>query len=255
MVDVFGLGVLSGVLGNLAFAIGVKFGTSPYRKIWVRSMATRTRVRVRVSCGVLLRVEDHDEDILLWQAGRREGVFVPPGGVIKAHLSGQERLADLDFVYEQTSSDAFPAQRDLRGQLSYRKLRPFLKWYESGEGRETIDECMNRELDQESAEVGISSGLPFGSMRTIRRVLEGPFWDGERNEYSLRILDVVELNDEWPTNSQLRDQLIETPDQTRRARFFRQERLRTQVDNDDNHVLGSNCRYLITGEVVKPRSR
>ena len=82
------------------------------------------------------------------------------------------------------------------GSYPNEQLEEFLNWFRQGHGRETADQCLYRELHEETAQVGIEiesdelTGIRFGHVRTIQ---EGPEQIAAEGYLQYRIFDVYDL--------------------------------------------------------------
>lgn len=128
---------------------------------------------VRVSYAALLRIRDDDRHVLFGSASR-PGSFTPPGGVFKYFAPAADLLDRMRFQADQRVNGM---RADLRGVLPAQSVPEFRRWFASGAYREDAVECLQRELDEELAEVGFPElaanvqSLRFAPLRTI---VEGP---------------------------------------------------------------------------------
>lgn len=124
---------------------------------------------------MLLRIQD-DQRFVLFNSVTRPGSFGPPGGVVKYFPPANAILEELGFQAERRG-DRGADRSDLRGFVPAAKLRPFLRWFDTGAYRECAAECLLRELVEELAEVDLPSLV--ASVRSVahtkvRSVVEGP---------------------------------------------------------------------------------
>jgi hypothetical protein len=131
--------------------------------------------QVRVSFCALLRIRD-DDRYVLFHAINRPGSYGPPGGVYKYDRDGEAHLESLGFQDEPKPAGRLADMRhDLRGFINSRSTRAFLRWFDSGAGRESATECLRRELAEELAEVNHPELIPevatleFTPVRVIRQ--------------------------------------------------------------------------------------
>jgi hypothetical protein len=153
------------------------------------------RPLVRISFSALLRVKDEDRYVL-FHSPTRPGVCGPPGGVVKYFPPAVGLLDQLGFEGEQAPSQVEVAEWDLRGSLPARSVRRFVAWFETGAYREHVEDCLRRELAEESAEVGLGSlgenlnELEFDHVRTV---VEGPSEVPGKPYRQLRRFEVYDL--------------------------------------------------------------
>jgi SMODS-associated NUDIX domain len=147
---------------------------------------------VRVAMSALIRIAIGDQYILVRNLHRPEN-FSPFGGVYKYFRDTQIKLDSLDFRPQALDADMVS---DLRGFLPYEQLDEFLNWFRQGQGRETADQCLYRELHEEAAQIGIEiqsdelTGIRFAHVRTIQ---EGPEIVPGESYVQYRIFDVYDL--------------------------------------------------------------
>jgi hypothetical protein len=162
--------------------------------------------RVRYSTAALLRLEHAGGHVLF--RSKRSGLFGPPGGVYRAHMTAQPALDALGWVPERAGDERL----DLRGQVPESRLGDLLTWLHSGADRETPQECLRRELAEELAEVGfpelagLAAGIEvttFGWASEAAQPVEGkPYLQGRHH-------DVLELLLDQPATVELHDALVE----------------------------------------------
>jgi hypothetical protein len=134
-----------------------------------------------VSFCALLRVRD-DDCYVLFHSITRPNSYGPPGGVYKYRPApdpdGEARLERLGFRDEPKPKGLVCDMRhDLRGFISSRSAKAFLRWFASGAGRESAAECLRRELAEELAEIEHPELIPevaalkFSPVRVVRQGL------------------------------------------------------------------------------------
>ncbi|HTI20078.1 MAG TPA: hypothetical protein VL652_03750 [Kutzneria sp.] len=115
---------------------------------------SRRPQELRVCCAAVLRVRE-DDRIVLVESAARPGAFAPPGGVLRL----SEPLAHLGFAADD--------DHHLRGSLPTRSIEGFVRWFESGTGREDGEECLRRALAGVLAEFGVpGQNLSFDRLLT-----------------------------------------------------------------------------------------
>jgi hypothetical protein len=191
------VGIISSLIaGALAFASRWMWKNRTILRIcWVTYIIKR-HSEIRVSMAALLRVYKSGQ-YLLFHVPFVPDTYGPPGGVIKFLETGRKQLDQLEFRGEVVLSLASDMERDLRGFLPAQKLVPFLRWFNQGEGRETAEDCLRRELREELAEVGFPNTLDnFEILRfnRVRLVSEGPNSVRNAPYLLLRVIAVYDLD-------------------------------------------------------------
>jgi hypothetical protein len=113
-----------------------------FRQLFRPLFGSRRARAVRVCCAAVLRVRE-DDRIVLVESASRPGAFAPPGGVLRC----SEPLGQLGFAGDN--------DHHLRGYLPTRSIEAFVRWFESGTGREDGEECLRRALAGVLAEFGV----------------------------------------------------------------------------------------------------
>ncbi|WP_433261778.1 hypothetical protein ACQPZF_27745 [Actinosynnema sp. CS-041913] len=154
-----------------------------------------SRTPVRISFSALLRVRD-DDRFVLFHSPTRPGVCGPPGGVIKYFPPAAGVLERLGFDEERTPPRIEVAGMDLRGLLPAGSVRRFLAWFATGAYREHAEDCLRRELAEESLEVGLgptAENLHEARFAHVRTVVEGPAAVPGKPYRQLRRFEVYDL--------------------------------------------------------------
>lgn len=191
---------------------------------------TRSRT-VRVSFCALLRIRAGD-CYVLFHATSRPGSYGPPGGVYKYDDQGEIQLGFQDEPKPKALSSDM--RRDLRGFIASGATRAFVRWFDSGRGRESATECLRRELTEELAEVNAPELIPdvatltFALVRTIRQPLHS---EPGSNLLHLRRLEIYDLK---------------VADDETAARFKRQLLERAE-DPAVEHIVGVDARDIRHG--------
>ncbi|WP_173142258.1 SMODS-associated NUDIX domain-containing protein [Kibdelosporangium persicum] len=152
--------------------------------------------RVRVSFSALLRIRD-DDRYVLFHAINRPGSYGPPGGAYKYLSDGEAQLERLGFKDEPKPTGLIDHMRhDLRGFVDSRSVKKFIRWFDSGTGRESATECLRRELAEELAEVGHPelidhvASLEFTPLRVVQT---GPRQEPGTDYLHLRRFEVYDI--------------------------------------------------------------
>ena len=167
---------------------------------------------IRIACSAILRIE-RDGRYLLIRNMHRPETFAPLGGVYKYYKTARPQLDRFNFRGQVVDADM---QSDLRGFMPRSALESFRAWFEVGAEREAGNECMQRELGEELAEVGLPSALavPTLRFRLVRSVTEGPEYIPSLELDQFRRFDVYELIDDSPGAAELVKALVERADQS-----------------------------------------
>jgi len=111
---------------------------------------------VRVSFAAVLRILDNDR-IVLVESRSRPGAFAPPGGVLRH--DGPDELPRLGFAGDH--------EDHLRGFLPARSIDGFVRWFDSGAGREEGVACLRRSVAEVLADFGVAGqNLSFDRLST-----------------------------------------------------------------------------------------
>jgi hypothetical protein len=97
--------------------------------------------------------------------------------VFKYFEPGADLLDRLCFQGDRRTERASGMRADLRGVLPERSVPEFVRWFASGAYREDAVECLQRELEEELAEVGfpeLADAVPETRFNHLRTVVEGP---------------------------------------------------------------------------------
>lgn len=93
------------------------------------------RSRVRVSASYLYRIRVDGEYLLV--KGHRFDQFQPVGGVYKFHASSAGTRLTLNILDDDLLEPDEISEGDLRVRVPGKRLVAFVRWFESGRGRET----------------------------------------------------------------------------------------------------------------------
>jgi hypothetical protein len=173
--------------------------------------------RVRVSYCAVLRVREADR-VCLFRSASRPEAFGPPGGVIKYRDSARAELDRLSFADDVWPGRAAEMRRDLRGYLPARSVPGFRRWFRAGLDRESIEECLRRELGEELVEIGLGDLVPtVAGLNFIpaRAVTEGPRRVPGQDYLQVRRFDVCDLSCDTAATADFHRRLIEAGDDPR----------------------------------------
>jgi hypothetical protein len=166
---------------------------------------------VRVSFAALLRVKD-DDRVVLMGTSTRPGFYGPPGGVFKYHAGATLALDDLGFREQRLESHRAHMRADLRGFVPARSVAGFVRWFVAGADRETVTECLRRELAEELIEGnghGLVDDIQGLAFRCVRVVMEGPRRIPGQSFRQLRRFEVYDLAVTDEPSARFRRRLIE----------------------------------------------
>ena len=152
------------------------------------------KTELRVTFSAILRIARGDRYLLIRNFHRPES-FAPFGGVYKYAEAAMSELDWLEFR-PQSVGPGNDMYLDLRGFIPQKNVGKLARWFGETDKRETDEECITRELQEELAEISILAqvGLPNQvSVRRIRRVEEGPEIVPGQTYSQYRVLDVFSL--------------------------------------------------------------
>ena len=187
------------VAGVLASALVAVVAWLVRNRMWLRvlfpAVLIRPRQELRISIASVMRLRCEGRH-LLFRTPLRPEALAPPGGVVKYFSEAVAALDELEFRPEVPHSvPPGKGERDLRGYVRVSALPKFLRWYSSGEGRESHTDALRRELHEEFEEVGLQRLENLAGLlefRHVRRVREGPARVGSQGPFQLRVIEVYE---------------------------------------------------------------
>lgn len=196
-------------------------------------------VDLRISVSSLLRVERDGKYLVIRNVHRPES-FAPIGGVYKRFADAQEMLDRFSFQPQAVNSDM---RNDLRGVIDRGAFEQFVQWMETGEGRESGEQCLLRELREELDEIGlhdveVPAGLRF---KSVRSVSEGPEFLATLGHGQYRIFDIYDIEQNEP-GSAFVELLIEKASTSPDLKFVSPEASRR--GRADGAVIGAHTSYL-----------
>src|SRR5690242_18787118 len=106
--------------------------------IWSRNAT------MRVSYSAILRVRQEDRYLLIENIHRR-GSYGPIGGVYKRLAASDLSLDPLEFLPHSVTREM---AADIRGFIPRHRMRAFDDWFRLMRARESVTECLRRELDE-----------------------------------------------------------------------------------------------------------
>jgi SMODS-associated NUDIX domain len=125
----------------------------------VLHMTVRRRSPIRFSASSLLRVKSGSCYVLTITEARGESppYWGPLGGVIKCRSETLKSLYDLDVQTDWLPESSGDMHRDLRVKMRGSRFLRFMRWYWSGDARESPSEALARELKEELGDLGLQS--------------------------------------------------------------------------------------------------
>lgn len=155
------------------------------------------RSHVRISAAYLYRIKI-DNAYLLVQ-GKRFDQYQPVGGVYKAYTSSSGKRNDMGILDDRLLEPDEVSEGDLRVRVPGKNLVSFVRWFETGRGRETDGW---REFYEELLATGILSESAFRFIKydRIQRIYRPLRFSEWAQSQELLIADIFEL---IPTDDQL----------------------------------------------------
>lgn len=208
----------------------------------VASMSGEQDVRIAVSA--LLKITNGDRYALIRNLHRPEA-FGPIGGVFKYTYDARAQLDSFEFRPQVSD---FEMGSDLRGILPLKYVSSFMKWFVSGEGRETAQECVRRELEEELAEVGqnLKINLRDVSLSRVRAVYEGPDTVPGESYIQLRRFEIYEFETSLTKAKTLLKDVTECVSRTTEVIWPTSKEI-IRGRNQLGRIIGSHAPYLFGG--------
>ena len=213
-------------------------------RLFVQRWRPKSQIRFSASVLLLLRSKSSDDHFLLIQGGSRERRYWSPvGGVLKFFPHRVEsRFRELQVELDRNVGLGEGLVDDLRLLLPGRHTFQFLRWFNTDQGRESIDQAMIREMYEELRPIGdelndVSHDLEMELLRLlpiigieeafpepIVEIGRGPVFAGGSEEFfNVRLFHVVNV--------------------VREAEF------RQWIDKALDNYLGSRCRWVPSGDI------
>ncbi|MFZ1926148.1 MAG: hypothetical protein WAU42_08410 [Solirubrobacteraceae bacterium] len=119
----------------------------------------KRHVPIRFSASAILRVQLGNAFLMAITnvRGQSPPYWAPLGGVIKCRPSALRSLNNLEVQTDWLSEEVDDMDRDLRVKMAGSRFWRFMRWYWSGEGRESPMEALCRELKEELSELGLGA--------------------------------------------------------------------------------------------------
>jgi SMODS-associated NUDIX domain len=181
-----------GVLGACIFElIRPAVAHWPYVKLFLAAnRPSRRNAYVRVSISYLYRIRIGSEYLLI-RSSRIPDQFQPVGGVFKRLPEALTRLNELGVLDDHAMPIDSSSEYDLRVRVRGKNLVDLLRWYESGEGRETETW---REFYEEMLRPGVVplEVFPYLLTRYIGRYSTGIRWSDHFQCLEYLLAEIVE---------------------------------------------------------------
>jgi hypothetical protein len=156
--------VLVGVIGTTLVTLGEELIRERPRLAYLWRSARHWNSTVRISASYLFRIKIDDEYLLI-RGDRFPDQYQPVGGVYKMLPEGRSLLSSLHVLDDDLLPVDETSRDDLRIRIKGRHLWTFMRWYDSGQGRETDTW---REFSEELIRPGILSFSTFPHIRAVR---------------------------------------------------------------------------------------
>ncbi|MEU8240623.1 hypothetical protein AB0C07_20465 [Actinoplanes missouriensis] len=202
--------MITNIVAGLITAIMIAAASFLYRHRGYLPLLRTTLLqsdRVRVSMSALLRVKV-DDCYVLFHHPYRPSVYGPPGGVFKFTSAARQDLDRLSFVEQRATGRQQEMENDLRGFVPGRRAIGFMRWFSSGKGRESGEDCLRRELVEELRETNHAELEPMIAdlhFELVRTVFEPPT---DRTSMTARQFEIYDIVKDTPRAAELIDRLI-----------------------------------------------
>lgn len=212
-------------------------------------------MEIRVAFSALLRITETDKYILIRSHNFPES-FGPFGGVYKYFFQKAKPILDaLDF--RDKPIDPENDKNDLRGCLPRGNLLQFVRWFNKySPERESFNECLHRELDEELAEVKLTAVLKISKdlkFQHIRTVTEGPESVAGQPFMQYRIFEVYEINQTTHEANEFIQQLFEVACKHPDLLIASSQEIITGKSRSGKQI-GSHACYLIGKRRCRPNT-
>lgn len=230
------------------------FGRGYWRVRFWRCAMVNPSEDIRVAFSAVVRISQGDSYVLVRNLHRPE-TFSPLGGVYK--YKSRSHLDHLDFK-PQIIGPTDDMEDDIRGFLPRKNLPSLVSWFKDAKEREAADDCLTRELSEETAEAHLPRHLKCPELihfRLIRAVQEGPESVPGQPYEQYRIFEVYEADISKPSAKAFFDQILKY------ARQGGSELLLVSARDIQNgataagHLISPNASYLIGKQRIWKESR
>lgn len=245
--------MIQGIIASLCATLIASTGIFVFRN-WgwlsgfVGCFAFRRSLQLRISISAILKIAINNKLVLI-RMPRRSEAFGPIGGVVKFYDAARRRLGEIGFAAQLDDS-----VDDLRGFIPAGRVLYFYQWLRSEEDRESVAECLRRELREELKEIGEESlcgdidGLRF---RRVHIVREGPKSPGEAFSYiQFRLFYVYEIPLSERKNREFAEKIFERLEANENlVAVSSAEIIKGRIEQG---LIGSHACYLLTVRSLRP---
>lgn len=238
---------------ELAFQLGKRFLLSIRRTRFISCAVINPRTDIRVAFSALMRFAVGGKFVLVRNLHRPE-TFSPFGGVVKYYPEAQQTLDELQFK-PQDWGPGDDMSGDLRGFLPRKNLSRLVRWFQSGQNRESAGICLYRELQEELREINLSRKVkipPDLRLQKVRTVEEGPGGVPGEKYTQYRIFEVYEPVPSERRGYQLAKKLVQ------HARSQENLCIATAAEIESGRaksscVIGQPAAYIISSKTFRPQ--
>ena len=190
---------------------------------------------IRLSFAYLIRIKVNNKYLLV-NSGHKRDLYGPVGGVY--------HIKKTDYVYNKLGfyRDSTPGDfNDIRGHILGKRVKKFVKWFESKIDREITPE---REFYEELVNSGILDIKIFGepSIKYIKTHYKGVYYNERYQKNELLRFDIFEL----AINS-AQEKYLKTLQQNKALLFATKEEIESlgiTVSNDKT-IIGTQTPYIL----------
>lgn len=222
--------------------------------VWIgclpRCLVIERSRRLRISISVLLRISGESGYFLI-RMPRRPEAFGPMGGVLKFHLSARGDLLAMGFASQHEGAELGD---DLRGFIPASNVLQFWQWFRKEADRESVSDCLRRELREELREVDADLLVPqvdhlrFKLLRTIR---EGPKSPGAAYPYlQFRMFYIYDLPPDESLNREFVGRLMTVAEKNSNFLIASVEEI--NKGRTPKGIIGSHACYLLSQRLTRP---
>lgn len=190
---------------------------------------------IRLSFAYLIRIKVNTTYLLV-KSGHKRDLYGPVGGVY--HIEKTDYVYDkLGFYRDSTPGDS----NDIRGNILGKRVKKFVKWFESKIDREITPE---REFNEELVKSGILDFSLFGepSFKYIKTHYKGVYYNERYKKNELLRFDIFELiiND-------AQEEYLKTLQRNKTLLFATKEEVESLgiTMSNDKTIIGTQTPYIL----------
>lgn len=240
------------VAEHLGITAGIHVAEKVLRLRFLKCRIIQRNTDIRVALSALLRISLSGKYLLVRNLHRPE-TFGPFGGVLKYHEAVRPYLDSLLFK-PQDLGPGEDMHCDLRGFLPRKNLPKLIKWYEKSEGRETAQECLARELEEEVGEIGLPKAMRLPAalkLRRVRAVTEGPEPVPGQSYTQYRVFEVFEPAEISKQQRRFLKKLTEMASFHPDLLLASPEEIKSGRARDDS-LIGHHAAYFLYSKRIRP---